>query len=86
MMSLPVACPLLNSVRWHGEAVSSDSLALSALEVEHNDELEVVPGIGLGARIYYGVALPKGYRKDCIRLRDAMVKYVRSADWQNDFE
>jgi glutamate transport system substrate-binding protein len=67
------------------DALAADSLALSALAQEHSD-LKVVPGISFGAPIDYGIALPKGYSKDCKRLRDAMVKYVSSDSWLTNFE
>jgi glutamate transport system substrate-binding protein len=68
------------------DALAADSLALSALEVEHNDLLRVVPDISFGAPNAYGIALPKGYSKDCKHLRDAMVKYVSSDTWLRNFE
>ncbi|WP_078948603.1 caspase, EACC1-associated type [Streptomyces noursei] len=67
------------------DAVAGDSLSLSAAELENN-QLKVVPGVRFSAPSYYGVALPKGYSKDCKRLRDVLMKYVSSGMWLKAFQ
>ncbi|MFF2350493.1 transporter substrate-binding domain-containing protein [Kitasatospora sp. NPDC058115] len=66
------------------DATTGGILPLSAFTLE-NVELAVVPGLEIGSRSQYGIALPKGYGKDCTRLRDALVKYVESGKWKEEF-
>ncbi|MFD0312730.1 caspase, EACC1-associated type [Streptomyces flavalbus] len=66
------------------DALAADSLALSALADQY-PRLKVVPAISFGDLESYGIALPKGYSKDCERLRDAMVTYVSGDAWLRDF-
>ncbi|WP_380279926.1 transporter substrate-binding domain-containing protein [Kitasatospora purpeofusca] len=65
------------------DAVSTDQLILYGF-MEAEPTLAVVPGIAFGATNDYGVALAKGHRKDCERLRDALKKYVVSNEWDRD--
>ncbi|MCX4969862.1 transporter substrate-binding domain-containing protein [Streptomyces sp. NBC_00654] len=60
------------------DAVAMDRLSLSGLEVRFKGELVVAPDLRYGPQKLYGVALPKGHRKDCERLRDVMKEYVNS--------
>jgi ABC-type amino acid transport substrate-binding protein len=66
-------------------AVAGDTLQLSALELEKDSQLKIVPDVSLGAPSYYGIALPKGYSEDCRRLRDTLMEYVLSDKWPKDF-
>ncbi|WP_241990012.1 MULTISPECIES: transporter substrate-binding domain-containing protein [unclassified Streptomyces] len=67
-------------------AVSTDQLILYGFEAA-NPTLRVVPGIKFGEPNDYGIAMAKGHRKDCVRLRDALIEYVRQATaWERDFQ
>lgn len=68
-------------------AVSTDILILYGITQEHKT-LEVVDDLEFGvAPNDYGIAMAKGHREDCIRLRDALTKYVsRPTDWEQDFK
>ncbi|MFF5333714.1 transporter substrate-binding domain-containing protein [Streptomyces sp. NPDC013181] len=68
------------------DAVSTDQLILYGFQ-EANPTLRVVPGIRFGEPNDYGIAMAKGHRKDCVRLRDALIEYVRRATtWERDFQ
>ncbi|WP_189876442.1 transporter substrate-binding domain-containing protein [Streptomyces bluensis] len=67
------------------DAVSTDQLILYGfMNVERG--LRVVPGIRFGEPNDYGIAMLKGHREDCERLRDALRTYVNGNDWDRDFE
>ncbi|WP_327709638.1 transporter substrate-binding domain-containing protein [Streptomyces sp. NBC_00464] len=68
-------------------AVSTDVLILYGLTQEHRG-LEVVPGLEFGeAPNQYGIAMTKGHREDCIRLRDELLKYIGNATaWETNFK
>ncbi|MFE7610315.1 transporter substrate-binding domain-containing protein [Streptomyces celluloflavus] len=66
------------------DAVSTDQMILYGITQE-NPDFEVIPGITLGSANQYGIAMAKGHRKDCLRLRDALRKYVTSNSWSHDF-
>ncbi|MEV7654901.1 transporter substrate-binding domain-containing protein [Streptomyces anulatus] len=66
------------------DVVVGDTLPLSALALE-DTELRIAPNVTIGAPSQYGIALPKGHNKDCVRLRDALVKYVDSGKWSKAF-
>ncbi|MER6009915.1 transporter substrate-binding domain-containing protein [Streptomyces bluensis] len=67
------------------DAVSTDQLILYGFMDEYPG-LRVVPGIKFGAPNDYGIAMAKGHREDCERLREALRTYVNSNDWERDFE
>ncbi|MCG7523566.1 transporter substrate-binding domain-containing protein [Streptomyces sp. OfavH-34-F] len=68
------------------DAVSTDQLILYGFQ-EANPTLRVVPGIRFGEPNDYGIAMAKGHRKDCVRLRDVLIEYVRRATtWERDFQ
>ncbi len=67
------------------DAVAGDILPISALELEKENRLKVVPDLRFSGRSAYGIALPKGYSKDCRRLRGALLKYVSSGKWLKAF-
>ncbi|MFJ2090290.1 transporter substrate-binding domain-containing protein [Streptomyces sp. NPDC087901] len=68
------------------DAVSTDQLILYGF-MQANPSLKVVPGIKFGEPNDYGIAMAKGHRKDCVRLRDKLTEYVRQAtSWERDFQ
>ncbi|MFD8692747.1 transporter substrate-binding domain-containing protein [Streptomyces sp. NPDC059651] len=68
------------------DAVSTDMLILYGF-MQANPSLKVVPGIKFGEPNDYGIAMAKGHRKDCVRLRDKLTEYVRQAtSWERDFQ
>ncbi|MFH8684929.1 transporter substrate-binding domain-containing protein [Streptomyces lydicus] len=66
------------------DAVSTDQMILYGFTQE-NPDLRVVPDITYGSANHYGIAMNKGHRKDCLRLRDALREYVGSNTWSHDF-
>lgn len=66
------------------DAVSTDQMILYGFTQE-NPDLRVVPDITYGSANYYGIAMDKGHRKDCLKLRDALRDYVSGNDWSHDF-
>ncbi|MEU9119338.1 transporter substrate-binding domain-containing protein [Streptomyces sp. NPDC048506] len=66
------------------DAVSTDQMILYGFTQE-NPDLRVVPDITYGSANHYGIAMAKGHRADCLKLRDALRDYVRSNDWSHDF-
>ncbi|MCX4906580.1 transporter substrate-binding domain-containing protein [Streptomyces sp. NBC_00878] len=66
------------------DAVSTDRLILFGF-MAAEPGLKVVPGIKFGTPNDYGIAMAKGHRKDCEKLRDALKKYVTGNDWARDF-
>ncbi len=66
------------------DAVSTDQMILYGFTQE-NPDLKVVPDITYGAVNHYGIAMAKGHREDCLRLRDALRDYVNSNNWSHDF-
>ncbi|MEU2251447.1 transporter substrate-binding domain-containing protein [Streptomyces sp. NPDC019224] len=68
------------------DAVSTDQLILYGF-MHANPSLKVVPGIKFGEPNDYGIAMAKGHREDCVRLRDKLTQYVRQAtSWERDFQ
>ncbi|MGW0464547.1 transporter substrate-binding domain-containing protein [Streptomyces sp. NPDC003027] len=67
------------------DAVSTDQMILYGF-MEAEPALTVVPGIAFGATNDYGIAMVKGHREDCERLRDALKTYVSGNDWDRDFQ
>ncbi|TRV74292.1 transporter substrate-binding domain-containing protein [Streptomyces sp. 130] len=68
------------------DAVSTDQLILYGF-AEANASLRVVDGIKFGEPNDYGIAMAKGHREDCLRLRDKLQQYVRQASsWERDFQ
>ncbi|WP_328901476.1 MULTISPECIES: transporter substrate-binding domain-containing protein [unclassified Streptomyces] len=68
------------------DAVSTDQLILYGF-MQANPTLRVVPGLKFGEPNDYGIAMAKGHRKDCVRLRDVLKQYVRQAtSWERDFQ
>lgn len=68
------------------DAVSTDQLILYGF-MQANPSLRVVPGIKFGEPNDYGIAMAKGHRKDCVRLRDMLTQYIRQATaWERDFQ
>ncbi|BBC34248.1 hypothetical protein SGFS_055420 [Streptomyces graminofaciens] len=67
------------------DAVSTDQLILYGF-MEAEPGLRVVPGIKFGEPNDYGIAMAKGHRADCERLRDTLRTYVAGNDWERDFE
>jgi glutamate transport system substrate-binding protein len=66
------------------DAVSTDQMILYGFTQE-NPDLRVVPDLTYGSANHYGIAMNKGHRKDCLRLRDALRDYVGSNSWSHDF-
>ncbi|MFE7559829.1 transporter substrate-binding domain-containing protein [Kitasatospora sp. NPDC057500] len=67
------------------DAVSTDQLILYGF-MEAEPTLAVAPAIAFAETNDYGVAMAKGHREDCERLRDALKKYVVSNEWDRDVE
>ncbi|MEV0280009.1 transporter substrate-binding domain-containing protein [Streptomyces sp. NPDC050610] len=66
-------------------AVSTDQLLLYGfMAVE--PKLTVVRSFAFGAPNYYGIAMAKGHRGDCKKLRQALTEYALSNDWDRDFQ
>ncbi|MFE2111423.1 transporter substrate-binding domain-containing protein [Kitasatospora sp. NPDC059463] len=65
------------------DAVSTDLLILYGF-MQADASLTVVPELAFGRGNDYGIALAKGHRKDCERLRDALKKYVAGNNWTRD--
>ncbi|MGD3109029.1 transporter substrate-binding domain-containing protein [Streptomyces sp. YGL11-2] len=66
------------------DAVSTDQMILYGFTQE-NPDLKVVPDITFGSANHYGIAMAKGHRNDCLKLRDALREYVTDNDWSHDF-
>ncbi|UQA93609.1 transporter substrate-binding domain-containing protein [Streptomyces halobius] len=66
------------------DAVSTDQMILYGFTQE-NPDLKVVPRITFGSANHYGVAMNKGHRADCLRLRDALREYLADNTWSDDF-
>ncbi|MEV0372254.1 transporter substrate-binding domain-containing protein [Streptomyces sp. NPDC050636] len=66
------------------DAVSTDQMILYGFTQE-NPDLKVVPRITFGSANHYGVAMNKGHRADCRRLRDALRDYLTDNTWSADF-
>ncbi|MFG2227488.1 transporter substrate-binding domain-containing protein [Streptomyces sp. NPDC048644] len=67
------------------DAVSTDQMILYGFTQEKDAHLKVVPGILFGSANEYGIAMDKGHRADCLRLRDALRDYLTSTAWEQDF-
>ncbi|MBE1533156.1 transporter substrate-binding domain-containing protein [Actinomadura algeriensis] len=71
-------------------AAFSDELLLHGFAVEH-PELLVVPAASTDLPDdvqYYGIAMPKGHRKECGQIKEALKKYVEGVGerkWRDDF-
>ncbi|MGW5115325.1 transporter substrate-binding domain-containing protein [Streptomyces noursei] len=66
------------------DAVSTDQMILYGFAKKYPD-LKVVPNITYGPVNQYGIAMAKGHRADCLKIRDALKEYVTSSDWSQDF-
>ncbi|MCZ1008044.1 transporter substrate-binding domain-containing protein [Streptomyces lydicus] len=66
------------------DAVSTDQMILYGFTQE-NPDLKVVPGLTYGSANRYGIAMAKGHRQDCLKLRDALRDYVTDNTWNQDF-
>ncbi|MFE7316172.1 transporter substrate-binding domain-containing protein [Streptomyces sp. NPDC057555] len=69
----------------HAAAVSTDLMILYGFTQKYKD-LKVVPNLTIGPPNRYGIAMAKGHRDDCYKLRDALREYVESSDWEQDFK
>ncbi|GEB57724.1 transporter substrate-binding domain-containing protein [Streptomyces gardneri] len=69
------------------DAVSTDQLILYGF-MAAEPTLAVVPTIEFGEINQYGIAMFRtpAHRKDCLKLRDALKKYVTGNDWDHDLE
>lgn len=67
------------------DAVSTDQLILYGF-MDRYPSLKVVPQIKFGEPNDYGIAMAKGHREDCEKLRDALKHYVSGPDWDRDVE
>ncbi|WP_424863364.1 caspase, EACC1-associated type [Streptomyces sp. MMS24-I29] len=67
------------------DAISGDRLVLAGLQSTHSNRVKVIDGIRSKEGIFMGFAIPEGDRDTCVRLRDALQKYVSSEDWKRDF-
>ncbi|WP_438486475.1 transporter substrate-binding domain-containing protein [Streptomyces sp. S186] len=68
------------------DAVSTDTMILHGFtQSKQYPNLKVVPGIDIDSTNRYGIAMQKGHREDCRKLRDALRDYLNSSDWKRDF-
>ncbi|MFD6988066.1 transporter substrate-binding domain-containing protein [Streptomyces sp. NPDC059943] len=67
------------------DAVSTDQLILYGF-MDRYPSLKVIPQIKFGEPNDYGIAMVKGHRADCKKLRDALKRYVNGPDWDRDVE
>ncbi|QTE03082.1 transporter substrate-binding domain-containing protein [Streptomyces cyanogenus] len=69
------------------QAVSTDQTILYGFAQHYEDDrLRVVPDVTIGVPQDYGIGLPKGYRKDCRKLKDWLKEYVGTSTWTRDVE
>lgn len=66
------------------DAVYTDAMLLYGFTQEYDDLKVVDPG--LGTFQYYGIALPKGHRDVCNKIKKALKKYIGSGAWDQDFK
>ncbi|MFG2135380.1 transporter substrate-binding domain-containing protein [Streptomyces sp. NPDC048650] len=66
------------------DAVSTDQMILYGF-TQVNPDLKVVPDITYGSANQYGIAMAKGHRQDCRKLRDALRDYLGDNNWTQDF-
>ncbi|WP_051877524.1 transporter substrate-binding domain-containing protein [Streptomyces natalensis] len=71
-------------VKKTADAVSIDQMILYGFTQE-NPDLKVVPDITYGSANQYGIAMAKGHRQDCLKLRDALRNYLGDNAWSQDF-
>ncbi|WP_157878390.1 transporter substrate-binding domain-containing protein [Streptomyces chattanoogensis] len=71
-------------VKKTADAVSTDQMILYGFTQE-NPDLKVVPDITYGSANQYGIAMAKGHRQDCLKLRDALREYIGDNTWSQDF-
>jgi glutamate transport system substrate-binding protein len=69
----------------NADAIVGDRLVLAGLQSTDSNRVKVVDGIRFKEGIFTGFAIPEGDRDTCVRLRDALQKYVSSEDWKRDF-
>lgn len=71
------------------DAVSTDQMILYGF-AQHDSHLQVIPDLVIGSANYYGVAMAKkdlhgeSNLADCIRIRDALKKFIDSSVWNDD--
>lgn len=66
------------------DAVFTDTLILQGF-AQDDDSLQVVKP-NSGTFQYYGIALPKGHRDVCERVKEGLVRYMNSGKWDTDFK
>ncbi|MEU9112248.1 transporter substrate-binding domain-containing protein [Streptomyces sp. NPDC048483] len=71
-------------VKKTADAVSTDQMILYGFTQE-NPDLKVVPDITYGSANQYGIAMAKGHREDCLKLRNALRDYLADNAWSQDF-
>ncbi|MEU7640253.1 MULTISPECIES: transporter substrate-binding domain-containing protein [unclassified Streptomyces] len=69
----------------YASAVSTDQMILYGFTERHKN-LKVIPKLTIGSANRYGIAMAKGHRADCYKLRDALRAYVTTSDWDQDFK
>ncbi|MFG3530347.1 caspase family protein [Streptomyces sp. NPDC047917] len=68
------------------DVIVADRLVLGGLQsTQIWDLVKFVDGIRFEEGVFMGFAIPEGDRDTCVRLRDALQKYVSSEDWKRDF-
>ncbi|WP_406160218.1 transporter substrate-binding domain-containing protein [Streptomyces sp. NBC_01005] len=67
------------------DAVSTDQLILYGFAKE-NPELAVVENVKIGPPNKYGIAMVKGHREDCARLKKSLLKYLGGDGWSRAFD
>ncbi|MFE6777246.1 transporter substrate-binding domain-containing protein [Streptomyces sp. NPDC057702] len=67
------------------DALSTDQLILYGFEAAEPG-LTVPDGLVFGPINDYGIAMVKGHREDCRKLKQALIDYAGSNDWDRDFQ
>ncbi|MCX4658091.1 transporter substrate-binding domain-containing protein [Streptomyces uncialis] len=67
------------------DAVSTDQLILYGFAAD-DPSFTVQEDVTFGPFNDYGIAMLKGHRGDCEKLKQALVEYARGNDWDRDFE
>ncbi|KDQ65351.1 transporter substrate-binding domain-containing protein [Streptomyces sp. NTK 937] len=67
------------------DAVSTDRLILYGF-AQRYPELAVVKDLKIGKPNKYGIAMKKGHREDCKKLKEVLLKYVRGDTWSREFD
>ncbi|GAA3972084.1 hypothetical protein GCM10023085_62920 [Actinomadura viridis] len=72
------------------DAVFSDELLLQGFAHHSGSTLVVVPSASVqdfpDKKQRWGIGLPDGHRKECAQIKAALQKYIKSGEWDDDFQ